>query len=158
MGTFSYKFPNPARRRLARAATGLLPAVFVSFWLTGLPAPAFADGHKIVVKDSIKGDLIQKRFHGTGKGMPSIRGPFPDTVGLQYLGQLTNAELGVARLVRSGSAFLSDIWGWTSPDTDDEYAIVGNTSGVAFVRVTDPAAPEYLGIIPTTDTGTQRNF
>jgi choice-of-anchor B domain-containing protein len=90
--------------------------------------------------------------------MPSIRGPFPDTVGLEFLGQLTNAELGVSRLVFTGASFLSDIWGWTSPDSGDEYAIVGSTSGVAFVRVTDPTAPEFLGLVPTTNPDTLRNF
>jgi len=47
-----------------------------------------------------------------------------------------------------------NIWGWTSP-SGDEYAIVGTSSGVAFARITDPANPEYLGIIPTTNDGTR---
>ncbi len=99
-----------------------------------------------------------KRISGSGKGMPSIRGPFPDTVGLDFLGQLTNAELGAQRLIYTGASWLSDIWGWTSSDTGDEYVIVGTSSGVAFVRVTDPTNPEYLGIVPTTNPNTLRNF
>ena len=43
---------------------------------------------------------------------------------------------------------LSDIWGWTDPDTGGEYVMFGTTDGVAFVRVTDPTAPEYLGKLP----------
>lgn len=39
----------------------------------------------------------------------------------------------------------SDIWGWTSPDTGDEYVIVGATNGAAALRITDPENPEYLG-------------
>lgn len=103
-------------------------------------------------------DLEVKRLKSTGKGMPSIEGPFPDTVNMEFLGQLTNAELGVEKLVFTGASFLSDIWGWTSPNTDDEYAIVGTSSGTAFVRITDPTHPEYLGIIPTTNPDTIRNF
>ena len=99
-----------------------------------------------------------KRISGSGKGMPSVRGPFPDTEGMEFLGQLTNAELGVERLIYTGASWLSDIWGWTSPTTGDEYVIVGTSSGVAFVRITDPADPEYLGIVPTTDPNTLRNF
>ncbi len=102
--------------------------------------------------------LVAKRAQNTGKGMPSIRGPFPDTEGLDFLGQVTNAELGATRLVFTGASFLSDIWGWTSGDTGDEYAIVGTTSGVAFVRITDPNDPEYLGIVPTTNPNTLLNF
>jgi len=110
------------------------------------------------------GDLEVKRVPQTGKGMPSVAGPFPDTVGMDFLGQLTNEQLGVDRLIWSGAAFLSDIWGWTSPDTGDEYALIGTSSGVAFARITDGSdpgaakAPEFLGMIPTTDTQTQRNW
>jgi choice-of-anchor B domain-containing protein len=78
---------------------------------------------------------------------------------MEFLGQLTNAELGTTRLVFTGAAFLSDIWGWTSPnEPNHEYALVGTSSGVAFVRITDPANPEYLGIVPTTNPDTLRNF
>jgi choice-of-anchor B domain-containing protein len=45
---------------------------------------------------------------------------------------------------------LSDIWGWTDPETADEYVIFGKTNGTAFFRVTDPTDPEYLGEIPNT--------
>ena len=31
----------------------------------------------------------------------------------------------------------SDVWGWTSPETGDEYAIVGASTGAAVFRVTD---------------------
>lgn len=103
-------------------------------------------------------ELEVKRLSQTGKGMPSIEGPFPDTVKMKLLGQLTNEEMGVSRLVTTGSSFLSDIWGWTSPDTGDEYAIVGTSSGIAFARITSPENPEFLGLIPTTDTETLRNF
>lgn len=44
---------------------------------------------------------------------------------------------------------LSDVWGWASPETGDEYVFFGKTNGTAFYRVTDPAEPEYLGEIPT---------
>jgi choice-of-anchor B domain-containing protein len=45
-------------------------------------------------------------------------------------------------------AGVSDLWGWTDPDSGDEYVVVGKTNGVAFFRVTDPTAPEYLGELP----------
>ena len=43
----------------------------------------------------------------------------------------------------------NDLWGWTDPDTGKEYAIMGRTNGTAFVDVTDPANPVYLGNLPT---------
>ena len=44
----------------------------------------------------------------------------------------------------------SDVWGWTSPETGDEYVLFGKTNGVAFFRVTDPTAPVYLGTMLNT--------
>ncbi|HEX8148625.1 MAG TPA: choice-of-anchor B family protein [Pyrinomonadaceae bacterium] len=46
----------------------------------------------------------------------------------------------------------NDIWGWTDPLTDKEYALVGLSNGVAFVDVTNPTAPVYLGNLPRTAT------
>jgi len=42
----------------------------------------------------------------------------------------------------------SDLWGWTDPDTQDEYVLMGKTNGTAFFRVTDPLNPVYLGELP----------
>src|SRR5688572_27784825 len=42
----------------------------------------------------------------------------------------------------------NDVWGWTDPLTDKEYALLGLSNGVAFVDVTTPAAPVYLGNLP----------
>ncbi len=44
---------------------------------------------------------------------------------------------------------LNDIWGWTDPETGAEYALVGRTDGTAFVDVSDPTTPIYLGALPS---------
>ncbi|MEF8864629.1 MAG: choice-of-anchor B family protein [Salinibacter sp.] len=46
---------------------------------------------------------------------------------------------------------LNDIWGWTDPETGTEYALVGRTDGTAFVDVSDPTNPQYVGELPLTD-------
>jgi len=46
---------------------------------------------------------------------------------------------------------LNDIWGWTDPQTGTEYALVGRTDGTAFVDVSDPNNPVYVGELPLTD-------
>lgn len=56
---------------------------------------------------------------------------------------LTIAELGGDEFTR-----LSDIWGWTDPQTRREYAIVGRSDGTAFVDVTNPGSAVYLGQLP----------
>ncbi|HVF66929.1 MAG TPA: choice-of-anchor B family protein [Pyrinomonadaceae bacterium] len=46
----------------------------------------------------------------------------------------------------------NDIWGWTDALTNKEYALLGLSNGVAFVDVTNPSAPVYLGNLPRTAT------
>ena len=43
----------------------------------------------------------------------------------------------------------NDIWGWEDPETGNEYALVGQNDGTAFVDVTDPENPIYKGRLPT---------
>lgn len=43
----------------------------------------------------------------------------------------------------------ADIWGWTSPTTGKEYALVALTNGTAFVDVSTPAAPVLVGNLIT---------
>lgn len=48
-----------------------------------------------------------------------------------------------------GSGEANDIWGWTDPQTNKEYALIGLNDGTGFVDVTDPVNPVYLGKLPT---------
>ena len=48
---------------------------------------------------------------------------------------------------------MSDIWGWTDPDTGREYALVGRNGGAAFVDITDPTSPVYLGVLSANRSG-----
>ncbi|MBW3620354.1 MAG: choice-of-anchor B family protein [Actinobacteria bacterium] len=73
-------------------------------------------------------------------------GVFPCS-GIDLLSFVPDDEMftdGVAPL----GAGLSDIWGWTSPDSGDNYVFFGKTNGTAFYRVTDPTDPVYLGEVP----------
>ena len=43
----------------------------------------------------------------------------------------------------------NDSWGWTDPNNGDEYALIGLTNGTAFIDISDPVNPVYLGKLPT---------
>jgi choice-of-anchor B domain-containing protein len=43
----------------------------------------------------------------------------------------------------------NDIWGWTSPVTGREYALMGCANGTSFIDITSPATPVYIGFLPT---------
>ena len=43
----------------------------------------------------------------------------------------------------------NDIWGWVDSSTGNEYALMGMSNGTAFVNVSDPEIPVFLGYLPT---------
>ena len=48
-----------------------------------------------------------------------------------------------------GQPHANDIWGWADPSSGREYALIGLRGGTAFVEVTDPTEPVYLGLLPS---------
>ena len=66
---------------------------------------------------------------------------------VELVAQLTPDEMG------GPGEPLSDIWGWTDPESGTEYAIVGMYDGTAFVRLpTDSSGtPTFLGRLRATD-------
>jgi choice-of-anchor B domain-containing protein len=48
-----------------------------------------------------------------------------------------------------GGGTVNDVWGWTDPQTGKEYALVGRSNGTAFVDISNPEHPVYLGNLPT---------
>ncbi len=63
--------------------------------------------------------------------------------GIDLLALMPASELGGA------GHTLNDIWGWSDPETGRQYAIVGLRNGTAFVDVTVPEAPVFLGHLST---------
>ncbi|MFT5148087.1 MAG: choice-of-anchor B domain-containing protein [Flavobacteriales bacterium] len=77
-------------------------------------------------------------------------GPFPCVNGMagaypcdgyDLQSHLTNAEIG-----GSGG---NDCWGWTDPLDNKEYAIMGLNNGTAFIDISNPTTPVYLGHLAT---------
>ncbi len=48
-----------------------------------------------------------------------------------------------------GASSGNDSWGWTDPLDGKEYALVGLSNGTAFIDISDPISPVYLGKLPT---------
>ena len=45
----------------------------------------------------------------------------------------------------------NDVWGWTDPESGREIALVGMSNQTAFVDVSNPTGPVYLGRLPLTE-------
>ena len=89
-------------------------------------------------------------INGGSEGPPLFDAPCVDGLaGSTY--PCSNVDL-LAYMPRStigGGKNISDIWGWTDPQTGKEYALVGRSTGTAFVDISDPTHPVYLGDLPT---------
>ena len=73
---------------------------------------------------------------------------------------MSNLPLGTFVSPGSGApSAANDIWGWTDPQTGKEYALIGLTNGTAFVDISNPEVPVYLGKLPTaTSSSTWRDI
>jgi len=43
---------------------------------------------------------------------------------------------------------VNDLWGWTDPESKREFVLIGRSRGTAFVEITNPSSPVYLGSLP----------
>ena len=99
------------------------------------PAPVLA---VLAAMSTASSGVAQVRCEGgTADGFPCDR--------VDLLAVLAPEQLGAG-----GDTLLNDVWGWTDPETGKEYAIVGRTNGTAFVDVSDPLRPRYVGDLPAT--------
>lgn len=95
--------------------------------------------------------LIACKSNSTGSDeeMNVLKAAFPCVDGLaEDIFPCNNVDL-MARISRSDllgpDQSLNDIWGWTDPQTDKEYALVGLTDGVTFVDISSPNSPVVVG-------------
>ena len=57
--------------------------------------------------------------------------------------------LGSISLSEFGATAGNDVWGWTDPTTNKEYALMGLNNATAFVDITDTENLVYLGKLPS---------
>ncbi|MEM1096442.1 MAG: choice-of-anchor B family protein [Bacteroidota bacterium] len=46
---------------------------------------------------------------------------------------------------------MTDIWGWEDPQTGAEYVLLGRTDGTAFIDISNPSMPVYVGQLMRTE-------
>lgn len=102
--------------------------------------PGQEDSNNNGLGDSCDGDNLPQFPCVNG-----LAGGYPCN-GYDLMSHISAEELG------GSGAEGNDSWGWTDPDTGKEYALVGTTSGSAFVDISSPANPILLGRLPTATT------
>ena len=66
---------------------------------------------------------------------------------VDLLAFLPLSELGLPPGTPVFTAGITDVWGWTDPQTRREYALVARVGGASVVDVTDPSLPVYVGLL-----------
>ncbi len=61
--------------------------------------------------------------------------------GYDLMSNISNATLG------NPSTAGNDSWGWTDPDTQKEYALMGIDSGIVFIDISNPIEPVIIGTL-----------
>ncbi|MEN1727124.1 MAG: choice-of-anchor B family protein [Pseudomonadota bacterium] len=84
-------------------------------------------------------ETIDFEFNGADACIDGLSGGFP-CLGIELAGWVELPAIG------GGTG--SDNWGWRDPDSGRLFALMGRSNGVAFVEVTDPENPVYLGNLP----------
>lgn len=90
--------------------------------------------------DTNSGDSSDLNFQPCENGMAGI---YPCD-GYDLLGRIPLGDLGASSA--------NDIWGWTDPTTQKEYALIGLDNGTAFVDISDTEELIYLGRLATSTT------
>jgi choice-of-anchor B domain-containing protein len=107
--------------------------------------------------------VAQATFEGDPGGLPAITGSAMDCEDGQAAGRYSCKDvkllsfLPIKKLGGEEGVNLNDIWGWKDPQTGTPYALVGRTNGMAFVDISDPQNPVYVGELPLTPGDTQPN-
>ncbi|MDX1626779.1 MAG: choice-of-anchor B family protein [Wenzhouxiangellaceae bacterium] len=95
---------------------------------------------------------LAHRMHGVETIEYAYRGPAGCVDGMSDIFPCQGMELaGWLELSEIGGGSGSDSWGWTDPLTGREYALMARSNGVAFVDISDPAGPVYIGNLPRPD-------
>lgn len=68
-----------------------------------------------------------------------------DCSGIDLMAHISATDLMAEE---EGGIWINDIWGWTDPTTQKEYALIGMSNGTSFVDITDPVNPIFLGMLP----------
>ena len=120
----------------------------------GLPGDDFGAGTAVIM-DRMSDGWSRTRLLTEARGLDAITdggiecvdgmaGPF-ECDNIDLVAFLPVHAMGGGRGVTT-----NDMWGWTDPETGRDYAIVGMRDGTAFVDVTEPASPVFVGKLPKT--------
>ncbi len=158
--------PVPFGSDSAAAASGFGTAVAVAgnYAAVGMPLDASGAG---AVAFYQRGEAGRWQFDGLASAVEKLASITGGEVECGSSGRAGRYECGNTSLLSflpieaiggGRGARLSGNWGWTDKETGADIAIIGRTDGTAFVDVSDPVNPRYLGQILVTPGANASNW
>ena len=140
------------------AELGASIALGADIAVVGAPAADGGAGGAVVFRRSpesawLPGELLRPHDDLAAVTAGEVRCEDGTAAGFSCEGVDLLAFLPVSALGGSAGERVSDVWGWTDPETGREYALAGRTGGAALVDVTDPASPRYRGVVAANPSG-----
>jgi len=136
---------------------GLSLAASNSAAVVTTPGRDFFEGSAALFSPSAKGWKLDQQVVGDVASLAALTGAKRECTGgkvsifdcqqVDLMSFLPVKDIGGGRGVE-----LNDIWGYTDPQTGHEYALVGRIDGTAFVDITSPSHPVFVGDLPKTST------
>ncbi len=102
--------------------------------------------------DSIDNNNINNRDINPSAPLAECTNGFADIYpcnGYDLMSRIPLSTLASSISVNLSAPIGNDIWGWTDPSNDNEYAIVCTSNSTTFINITDPINPVFLGRINT---------
>lgn len=141
---------------LDRATFGSAVALRGSVAVVGAPSAWGADGRAAVLDLDGGSDPVWLQ---AGESLRTVAGAEPvscaegEAAGFSCEGVDLVSFLPLSALGADPGERVSDIWGWSDPETGREYVLVGRTAGLAFVDITEPGVPRLVGLMPANPSG-----
>ena len=155
--SWRYAGELPASGAASGAALGATVTLEGDVAVAGAPGAAFGRGQAAVYSRASDGSWSQADWLSLSSDLNMIAGEeVPCTEGraeqfecsnVDLLAFLPLTELGLRPGPGGPMGGVSDVWGWTDPDTRREYALVGRRGGAGIVDITNPSSPTYLGLV-----------
>ena len=142
-------FTLSANRTLAIAAGELTSTGTVT--ISAVDNTMDAPDRKVAVSGTVAGATDVTRPSGVTLTITDDDGPVATTCtgGNAGVNLCDNVDLmSYLAMNDIGGGVGTDIWGWQDPLAGKEYAILGRSTGTAFVDISDPLSPIYLGNLP----------
>ncbi|PXY31381.1 choice-of-anchor B family protein [Prauserella muralis] len=126
------------RAILATAAIALLTAAVVGAPQAWAHEQAFDQVSPPTMEE--RQTELQAAPSGTAKCVNGLAAGTYACDGIDMLDHLWLEDLGLS--------FANDMWGWTDPATQKDYAIIGGTEGTVFVDISNPTDATVVGMLP----------